>query len=81
MGDSAYPASWYAATRDAGADRPPLAVRIDADVAIVGGGFAGLEVGPWSVRCAFGSRAIADAARELEKLPGLTVVRHAGYDV
>ncbi len=46
-----------------------------------GGGFAGLEVGPWSVRCAFGSRAIADAARELEKLPGLTVTRHGGYDV
>lgn len=43
MGDSAYPASWYAATRDAGADRPPLAVRIEADVAIVGGGFAGLH--------------------------------------
>ena len=43
MGDSAYPASWYAATRDASADRPPLAARIEVDVAIVGGGFAGLH--------------------------------------
>ena len=43
MGDSAYPASWYAATRDASADRPRLAARIEADVAIVGGGFAGLH--------------------------------------
>jgi hypothetical protein len=46
-----------------------------------GGGFAGIEVGPWSVRSAFRSRAIADAARELEKLPGLIVVRHDGHDV
>lgn len=46
-----------------------------------GGGFAGIEVGPWSVRSAFRSRAIADAARELEKLPGLTINRHGGYDV
>lgn len=43
MGDSAYPASWYAATRDASVDRPPLAARIEADVAVVGGGFAGLH--------------------------------------
>lgn len=46
-----------------------------------GGGFAGIEVGAWSVRSAWLSRAIADAARELEKLPGLTVVRHGGHDV
>ena len=45
-----------------------------------GGGFAAIEVGPWSVRSAWLSRAIADAARELEKLPGLTVTRHNGYD-
>ena len=43
MGDSAYPASWYAATRDVSTDRPPLTGRIEADVAIVGGGFAGLH--------------------------------------
>lgn len=43
MGDSAYPASWYAATREASANRPPLAARIEADVAVVGGGFAGLH--------------------------------------
>ena len=46
-----------------------------------GGGFAAIEVGAWSVRSSRLSRAIADAARELEKLPGLTVTRHAGYDV
>ena len=46
-----------------------------------GGGFAAIEVGPWSVRSSRLSRAIADAARELEKLPGLTVTRHAGHDV
>ena len=46
-----------------------------------GGGFAGIEVGPWSVRSAWLSRAIADAARELERLPGLTVERHRGHDV
>lgn len=46
-----------------------------------GGGFAGIEVGPWSVRSAWLSRAIANAASELEKLPGLTVVRHGGHDV
>ncbi len=46
-----------------------------------GGGFAAIEVGPWSVRSSRLSRAIADAARELEKLPGLTITRHDGYDV
>lgn len=46
-----------------------------------GGGFAAIEVGPWSVRSSRLSRAIADAAHELEKLPGLTVTRHGGYDV
>ena len=45
-----------------------------------GGGFSGIEVGPWSVRSAWRSPAIADAARELEKLPGLTITRHDGYD-
>jgi gamma-glutamylputrescine oxidase len=35
--------SWYAATRDPAPDRPALSARIDCDVAIVGGGFAGLH--------------------------------------
>ena len=43
MADTDYPASWYAATRDSSPDRPPLAGRIEADVAVVGGGFAGLH--------------------------------------
>jgi hypothetical protein len=46
-----------------------------------GGGFAAIEVGPGSGRSTRLSRAIADAARELEKLPGLTVTRHGGHDV
>ena len=43
MADTDYPASWYAATRDASPDRAPLSGRIEADVAVVGGGFAGLH--------------------------------------
>ena len=43
MADTDYPASWYAATRDSSPDRPPLAGRIEADVAVVGAGFAGLH--------------------------------------
>ena len=43
MDDTDYPASWYAATRDSSPDRAPLSGRTEADVAIVGGGFAGLH--------------------------------------
>jgi gamma-glutamylputrescine oxidase len=43
MADTDYPASWYAATRDSSPDRAPLSGRTEADVAIVGGGFAGLH--------------------------------------
>lgn len=43
MADTDYPASWYAATRDATPERPSLAGRVVADVAVVGGGFAGLH--------------------------------------
>jgi gamma-glutamylputrescine oxidase len=43
MADTDYPASWYAATRDSSPDRAPLAGRTEADVAVVGGGFAGLH--------------------------------------
>ena len=43
MADTDYPASWYAATRDATPERPGLNGRVAADVAIVGGGFAGLH--------------------------------------
>ena len=46
-----------------------------------GGGFAAIEVGAWSVRDAWGSRAIADAVRLLGNVPGLVVTRHDGYDV
>ena len=43
MADTDYPASWYAATRDSSPDRAPLSGRTEADVAVVGGGFAGLH--------------------------------------
>lgn len=43
MNDSAYPASWYAATRDATVDRTNVALPDEVDVAVVGGGFAGLH--------------------------------------
>ena len=43
MRDNDYPASWYAATRDRAAARPPLSDAVRADVAVVGGGFAGLH--------------------------------------
>ncbi len=43
MADTDYPASWYAATRDSSPDRPPLAGKVEADVAVVGAGFAGLH--------------------------------------
>ncbi len=43
MAEVDYPASWYAATRDADKERAPLATREEADVAVVGGGFAGLH--------------------------------------
>jgi glycine/D-amino acid oxidase-like deaminating enzyme len=43
MAPSDYPASWYAATRDRAPDRLPLSGLVEADVAVVGGGFAGLH--------------------------------------
>ena len=43
MADADYPASWYAATRDSSPARAPLAGRVETDVAVVGGGFAGLH--------------------------------------
>ena len=43
MAEVDYPASWYAATRDSDKARAPLAALEEADVAVVGGGFAGLH--------------------------------------
>src|SRR5258708_30026691 len=43
MADADYPASWYAATRDSSPDRPSLSGKVEVDVAVVGGGFAGLH--------------------------------------
>lgn len=43
MADADYPASWYAATRDATGERTALAVPTETEIAVVGGGFAGLH--------------------------------------
>lgn len=43
MAENDYPASWYAATRDETGARAPLTAQVEADVAVVGGGFAGLH--------------------------------------
>ena len=43
MSDAGYPDSWYAATRDTAPVRPALSGRHEADVVVVGGGFAGLH--------------------------------------
>jgi glycine/D-amino acid oxidase-like deaminating enzyme len=43
MADTDYPVSWYAATRDNAPVRAPLSGRVQADVAVVGAGFAGLH--------------------------------------
>ncbi len=37
-----YPQSWYAATKIAAPERPPLAADLDVDVCVIGGGLAGL---------------------------------------
>ncbi len=39
---AAYPQSWYAATKIAAPERPPLAADLDVDVCVIGGGLAGL---------------------------------------
>src|SRR5262245_8095563 len=43
MADADYPSSWYAATRDSGPLRTVLAGHHEADVAVIGGGLAGLH--------------------------------------
>ena len=43
MADADYPESWYAATRDSASVRASLSGRVEADVAVVGAGFAGLH--------------------------------------
>jgi hypothetical protein len=46
-----------------------------------GSGFAGIEVGSWSVRDVHKSRAIADAAAALRRVPGIRIERQTGHDV
>lgn len=46
-----------------------------------GGGFSSIDIGGWWVRDAWKSRAIEEAARALEGVPGLTIERSSGHDV
>lgn len=45
-----------------------------------GSGYAALEIGMWHVRDAHGSAAIAEAARQIARIPGVVVERHTGND-
>lgn len=46
-----------------------------------GGGFSSIDVGGWWARDAWKSRAIDEAVRALERVPGLTIERSSGHDV
>lgn len=46
-----------------------------------GSGYAALEIGLWHVRDRHGSAVIAEAARQIARIPGVTVERHTGNDV
>lgn len=56
-------------------------VHILASAPARGGGHAAIEVGAWSVRDSYGSRAMADAAACLGRIPSLTLEHHEGHDV
>lgn len=51
-----YPPSFYAETRDPAPDRPPLAGEVQADIAVIGGGYAGLSA---ALHLARGGRKVA----------------------
>jgi len=46
-----------------------------------GGGFSSIDIAGWWVRDAWKSRAIEEAVRALEGVPGLTIERSSGHDV
>lgn len=46
-----------------------------------GGGFSSIDIGGWWARDAWKSRAIEEAVRALERVPGLTIERSSGHDV
>lgn len=45
-----------------------------------GGGFSSIDIGGWWARGAWKSRAIEEAVRALEHVPGLTIERSSGHD-
>ena len=78
MADIDYPASWYAATRDATPERPSLTGRVAADVAIVGGGFAGLHTARLLAMRGLQGGAGRAAAHRLGRLGPQRRLRRAG---
>jgi glycine/D-amino acid oxidase-like deaminating enzyme len=71
---AAYPQSWYAATKIAAPDRPPLAADLDVDVCVVGGGLAGLTAAREIARSGW-SVALVEAGR----LAGSASGRSTGF--
>ncbi|WP_249695174.1 hypothetical protein [Stappia sp. WLB 29] len=60
-------------------DEPVSVTRIEM-LPAKGGGYGALEIGRWNVRSAQGSAAIAAAEATIAAFPGVSIVRHDGYD-
>lgn len=71
---AAYPQSWYAATKIAAPERPPLAADLDVDVCVIGGGLAGLTAAREIARNGW-SVALLEAGR----LAGSASGRNTGF--
>jgi gamma-glutamylputrescine oxidase len=71
---AAYPQSWYAATKIAAPERPPLAADLDVDVCVIGGGLAGLTAAREIARSGW-SVALLEAGR----LAGSASGRSTGF--
>jgi glycine/D-amino acid oxidase-like deaminating enzyme len=88
-----YPQSWYAATRIAAPQRPPLTTDLDVDVCVIGGGLAGLTAAReiarsgWSVALLEAGRLAGSASGRSTGfvLPGFAadparVIERVGFD-
>jgi len=71
---SDYPQSWYAATKIAAPQRPPLTADVDVDVCVIGGGLAGLTAAREIARSGW-SVALLEAGR----LAGSASGRNTGF--
>jgi glycine/D-amino acid oxidase-like deaminating enzyme len=69
-GSAAYPQSWYAATKVAAPERPPLGADLDVDVCVIGGGLAGLTAAREIARSGW-SVALLEAGRLAGSASGL----------